>query len=333
MTPVKWVAQQFIRKGAALGNYLWLDSQDIGGIDKTPLRQCDNWVMGRMKEAHEVERILKQLLGVKVPAEEIQTLPLGHFYAAIGNALKKVYVLPVDVPENVGIDVALGKRSPESVRDEFLKVKVMEDETLYKENEKLKAEIRFVNREMEKLRQQLETDSGKDQQTLKKLQDENFAFKQQLEQDKAIIERLEKESKATAKIREGLAELMPTSIPTQMPTADKPSEILVVTEHPSLTIQKHRPPLTLDDASLEGKISIIYAEGDLPQDKWFTVGEVYRAFQKHGWNQDPHTSKVLDMFCQWGYFAKQMSGRRPDYRVRISADVARSKGLLKEVDA
>jgi hypothetical protein len=54
MTPVKWVAQQFIRKGAAIGNYLWLDSQDIGGIDKTPLRQCDNWLMGRMKEAHEV---------------------------------------------------------------------------------------------------------------------------------------------------------------------------------------------------------------------------------------------------------------------------------------
>jgi very-short-patch-repair endonuclease len=81
MTPVKWVAQQFIRKGAAIGNYLWLDSQDIGGIDKTPLRQCDNWLMGRMKEAHEVERILKQLLGMKVPAEEIQTLPLGHFYA------------------------------------------------------------------------------------------------------------------------------------------------------------------------------------------------------------------------------------------------------------
>jgi hypothetical protein len=115
MTPVKWVAQQFIRKGAALGNYLWLDSQDIGGIDKTPLRQCDNWLMGRMKEAHEVERILKQLLGMKVPAEEIQTLPLGHFYAAIGNDVKKVYVLPNGVPEEVGRSVALGEMAPERV--------------------------------------------------------------------------------------------------------------------------------------------------------------------------------------------------------------------------
>jgi len=122
MTPVKWVAQQFIRKGAAIGNYMFLDSQDIGGIDKTPLRQCDNWLMGRMKEAHEVERILKQTLGAKIKAEEIQTLPLGHFYAVVGNQVKKVYVLPSGVPEEVGIKVATGVMTPENVRDEYLKI-------------------------------------------------------------------------------------------------------------------------------------------------------------------------------------------------------------------
>lgn len=126
MTPVKWVAQQFIRKGAAIGNYMFLDSQDIGGIDKTPLRQCDNWLMGRMKEAHEVERVLKQLLGMKVKAEEIQTLPLGHFFAAVGNKVQKVYVLPSEVPEEVGIKVAAGDLAPEAVRDEYLNKEVGE---------------------------------------------------------------------------------------------------------------------------------------------------------------------------------------------------------------
>ena len=127
MTPVKWSAQQFIRKGAAIGNYMFLDSQDIGGIDKTPLRQCDNWLMGRMKEAHEVERILKQLLGMKVKAEEIQTLPLGHFYAVVGNQVKKVYVLPAGVPEEVGVKVATGAMAPESVQVEYLKQKAPEE--------------------------------------------------------------------------------------------------------------------------------------------------------------------------------------------------------------
>ncbi len=127
MTPVKWVAQQFIRKGAAIGNYMFLDSQDIAGIDKTPLRQCDNWLMGRMKEAHEVERILKQLLGMKVKAEEIQTLPIGHFYAVVGNQVKKVYVLPSGVPEEVGIKVATGLMTPESVKAEYFRNEVPQE--------------------------------------------------------------------------------------------------------------------------------------------------------------------------------------------------------------
>lgn len=127
MTPVKWSAQQFIRKGAAIGNYMFLDSQDIGGIDKTPLRQCDNWLMGRMKEAHEVERILKQLLGMKVKAEEIQTLPVGHFFAVIGNQVKKIYVLPSGVPEEVGVKVAMGAITPESIQAEYLKREAPEE--------------------------------------------------------------------------------------------------------------------------------------------------------------------------------------------------------------
>jgi len=135
MTPVKWVAQQFIRKGAAIGNYMFLDSQDIGGVDKTPLRQCDNWLMGRMKEAHEVERVLKQLLGMKVKAEEIQTLPLGHFYAVVGNQVKKVYVLPVGVPEEVGVGVAKGVLAPEIVRDEYMKKEVWVPEAEVKPEE------------------------------------------------------------------------------------------------------------------------------------------------------------------------------------------------------
>jgi DNA helicase HerA-like ATPase len=58
-TPVKLYAEIFIRKGASIGNYLFIDSQDIAGIDKTPLRQCNNWIMGRQRETHEVERSAK----------------------------------------------------------------------------------------------------------------------------------------------------------------------------------------------------------------------------------------------------------------------------------
>jgi hypothetical protein len=115
LTPVKWVAQQFIRKGAALGNFMFLDSQDIGGIDKTPLRQVDNWLLGRMREAHEVERFSKQVLGAKIPADEVQTLKVGHFIAVLGDQVKRVYVLPAGVPEDMGIKVAKGQMTVEEV--------------------------------------------------------------------------------------------------------------------------------------------------------------------------------------------------------------------------
>jgi hypothetical protein len=113
------------------------------------------------------------------------------------------------------------------------------------------------------------------------------------------------------------------------PAASTPSEISVAIQQPTLTIQKHTPPLSLDDSSLEGKIAIVYAEGELPKDKWFSVSDVTRAFQRHGWKQDPRTSSALDKFCQWGYFIKQMSGKRPDYRIKLDVEEAKKRGLLR----
>lgn len=115
-TPVKLYAEIFIRKGAAIGNYLFIDSQDIAGIDKTPLRQCNNWIMGRQRETHEVDRV-REVIGKKVSEEDIKTLKIGHFIAAIGDDLWKVYVLPTGVPEEMGRRVALGELTVDQVRD------------------------------------------------------------------------------------------------------------------------------------------------------------------------------------------------------------------------
>ena len=108
-TPVKLYAETFIRKGAAIGNYLFIDSQDIAGIDKMPLRQCNNWILGRQREGHEVERVREQIGRNKIDAEEIRSLPIGHFIAILGDDLRKVYVLPARMPPNIGRRVAMGE--------------------------------------------------------------------------------------------------------------------------------------------------------------------------------------------------------------------------------
>jgi len=324
MTPVKWVAQQFIRKGAAIGNYLWLDSQDIGGIDKTPLRQCDNWLMGRMKEAHEVERILKQLLGMKVAAEEIQTLPLGHFYAAIGNEVKKVYVLPVGVSEDVGREVALGKRSPESVRDSFLKRKMEVNEDLvwkekYEEEQKKRIEIENKLKEIE---QKLRSELWAPISDFEKLKEENLAFKQQLEQDKGIIEslqknlkdldkrfaKLQKESEAVEKIREGFNELglIPTPMPTSMPIESQQVGLQVTTS--IVDVPSAEKLITINTESMRGKILAVAKKGKL--DTWRKLGEIVSAIQEEKWSADStEVNNALNDLEKDGLIAKKHTDR------------------------
>jgi hypothetical protein len=359
MTPVKWVAQQFIRKGAAIGNYMWIDSQDIAGVSKVPLRQCDNWLMGRMKEAHEVERILKQLLGMKVPAEEVQTLPLGTFYAAIGNDVKKVYVLPAGVPEEVGRKVAQGQLTPEYVRDMYLKPKLVEvDEEMYRkmyEEEKRKREEleKEFTRQVERLSDlkaeekinELEKKAEEERKkrveaenellVLKKKQETFEVFKKQAEEKVALEAELKKLEPLKA-FKEAFTKAFGVWAGPEPagfePGSSVPSEMVVVTEQPALTVKVERKTVELTDKTPEGKIAIIYAEGRLPSDKWFTTTDIVNAFVSHGWSRDPRIGPTLDKMCSWGFFEKHYAGKRPEYRVRISPSDARGKGLLKEME-
>ena len=324
MTPVKWVAQQFIRKGATLGNYLWLDSQDIGGIDKTPLRQCDNWLMGRMKEAHEVERILKQLLGMKVPAEEIQTLSLGHFYAAIGNDVRKVYVLPVGVPEQVGVDVAKGIRTPESVRDEFLKVKVMESDEMYREKfemEKRKREecekefARQLEHLTKKAREEAFAEAMKKVEEIKKQWnvEEYQQTIAELKDDKATLEAELKKLEPLKAFKEALLNVFGTQAG---PPGFEPSQVDL--EHKGLVVNVHHAGDKVVKASTDSVVGqILYCAVQYFKDREFATGELNERLLEHGWNVKPSTlSAKLSLLANEGKLVKTDKGYRLPSAVR-----------------
>jgi hypothetical protein len=268
MTPVKWVAQQFIRKGAVLGNYLWLDSQDIGGIDKTPLRQCDNWVMGRMKEAHEVERILKQLIGVKVDAKEIQTLPLGHFYAVIGNEVKKVYVLPSGVPEAVGVQVATGKLAPEIVKEQYIRSKSLggNEEEVYKEKfEKLQEDF-------EKFKEATEHEVLGLQAELNAVEDREKDLREQTEKidvlKQALREVFDIESIAERSV------VQHNAVNGSVTVNLESKELVANITHEDKVVQ-------LSTDNQQGQIMYV-ALNDLPREG-FTQKEMSQALEEHGW--------------------------------------------------
>ncbi len=96
-SPVKPPLESIAREGAGVGLYVFLDSQDITGVDKAILKNVDTWILGRQREKNEVERTIAQLpapVGRRLKPAEIMRLELGHFLVASKNDVRAVYVKP-----------------------------------------------------------------------------------------------------------------------------------------------------------------------------------------------------------------------------------------------
>jgi len=144
-TPVKAAAINLAREGASILNHIWVDSQDIRGVDKVLVGQCTTWMLGVQVEANEAKRT-RVSLGDRVKVKEIQDLKLGHFYLRKkSNDLVHVYVLPAGVPEEMGVKVARGEISVQVVVDYLLKLQEgesKEEEEMYRrQNEELRKEL------------------------------------------------------------------------------------------------------------------------------------------------------------------------------------------------
>jgi len=116
-TPVKLAAEAFIRQAAGLRNYLWLDSQDIAGVEKIILKSVPLWILGVQREANEVKRTLAQIpAGIKRPRpEQIATLGLGQFFACWGTHVLQVYAQPAWMTAETAQAIARGTRAVEDV--------------------------------------------------------------------------------------------------------------------------------------------------------------------------------------------------------------------------
>jgi len=161
-SPVKWIIEKFAREMGAVDNWLWIDAQDLRGVDKKHLRSIDTRLFGRQPDSHEIEELLKALplpKHQKPKSEEIMTLKLGHFYAKLKNKVELVYARPTWLPESVAIRVAKQELEPDSEEvQKYNPSRVLEDEDLaYKEKwekektEREKAESKVTKLATEKL--------------------------------------------------------------------------------------------------------------------------------------------------------------------------------------
>lgn len=110
-SPVTLAGENFARKGAALKNFLWIDSQDITGVHTPILKQVTVWLLGVQREINEVKRTLAMVPAVpkRLKPEEITMLGLGQFYAVYAGHTAKAYVWPWWMSEEEARTVARGE--------------------------------------------------------------------------------------------------------------------------------------------------------------------------------------------------------------------------------
>jgi hypothetical protein len=109
-SPAKSSAITLARKGAALTNFIWLDSQDLASIDTEVRRACAIWILGVQREQNEVKRLLSHIPNAPKPkVDDVMQLEKGQFFVCHGREVKKVYVQPAWMTEALAKKIAMGE--------------------------------------------------------------------------------------------------------------------------------------------------------------------------------------------------------------------------------
>ena len=120
-SPVRLAAEEYVRKAAAMKNFLWIDSQDLAGVADVLMRQVGVWLFGVQRAKHEIERALDHMpegLPSRRPRPaDIATLSKGQFYVCFGREMYKVYVQPAWMTAAHAEAIARDEESVESARD------------------------------------------------------------------------------------------------------------------------------------------------------------------------------------------------------------------------
>jgi hypothetical protein len=131
-SPVRMAAETYARKAAALRNFLWLDSQDLAGVDKVMLRGVSVWLFGAQRQKNEIDRTLDAIpdLAPKPTRTQIATLDIGQFYVCYGKQIRQVYVQPVWMESEIHAQaIARGEEPLDSARRILTKFKRNREES------------------------------------------------------------------------------------------------------------------------------------------------------------------------------------------------------------
>lgn len=348
--PVKPIARRYIREGANIKNFLWIDSQETVSVDKAILKQCSNWIMGYQQERNEIKNVRENLGMKEVTSKDIMDLKLGHFIARINRKIHFVYVWPDGVPEEMAKEIALGGRPPEDAKEFLHALREGSDEKMYRQkSEELQRELNEARAQIESLEKEKPTEDAvlrEDFNNLKKqLRDVveqrdktykdavhvDLATKRQTEEIKALKKELEA-LKTTKAFIESMREVLVPHGAVQVVAQGSlsPLDVQMEVEAPSLEVKRVRKVVKVDGDTVEGKILLLWIDGKVPQDKWTPISKIRVEFQNRAWSwSNPNGRRALDTLTRWGFLEFMKAGNRPQWRPTMTPSEAMGKGLLK----
>lgn len=285
-TPVKMAGEALIRKGAAAQNFMWLDSQDITGVDKRVLKQVGVWILGVQREINEVEHTLAQM-GVpkklKPKPDEVMQLRRGQFFVCFEDVLKRVYVLPRWMPEAVARGIAVDVlRNPQ------------------------RAELTMREAVRKFQPQSARPESHKSE-------DENMDYKTAFEESQRTIERLEAKIRSLEQVNEEVADhraaqgksgLHPSS-----QNSDSTQEVAMSLEvrKPVIDVTVRKYVIEADDSTLKGKLAVLISEGFFDETR--TGNSAFDELKRRGFSTaKPNVYKELDKLAAMGFVSKPAGG-------------------------
>jgi hypothetical protein len=343
-SPVRQSAEEMIREGGALRNFLWIDSQDLAGVADVLMRQVGVWIFGVQRAKHEIERALDHMpegLPARRPRpQDIATLSKGQFYVCFGREMYKVYVQPAWMTAAHAEAIARGEeevasapdilreydREKKQLRDlreeQETEEEATEEESMYKEKaEELRKELKTALARISALEAEIERAQTKRAGSVEHLSAVDSWWKSPIRQKNAPAPRIGGEmAKFVNEFPVDSYEAIFTYIRKRV--REDPEIANVLSERPELRVKVSRPVLSIDGASLYGRMALLVSEGffTMPQSARAATVEAVRRGWCHPRSPVMRIQAPLDKLAGQGFLTIETDGYQIVSGVKISID-------------
>ena len=304
-SPVLAACERLIRQGAGLENYIWLDSQDIAGVDADIRKQVAVWILGVQRADMEVKRTLEHIPRPRPTSDQIMRLGRGQFYACFGETIKHVYVQPIWMDAGQAQLIAFTGDKPPAAPALAAQSLERKEEEMYREKfEESQSQLAIAQTQIKTLTDELERQ--------KRINTEQF---DRLSQACATLPKSEAEKSQQPDHGPRLAPLPFDGTLFQSDfekiyqyvlsrIKEDPAVLAILKAKPTIRVDVVEHTLELDGKGLAGKIALLIHDGFFvaPTNLTQTVNELRRL------GSNPSFSAVLAQlkkFTRQGFLVKE----------------------------